>query len=175
MLLVFDSVFNWSMLTAASGRLLLWIGASGLCVVIPSSQDWEHGDVSRSEKLMVWEQDKSTELKKHKCGHFQTWRTQLRHLWEAEEAFLTYGSQDGFLLHRKGLGAGDRAQVVGLGFYPKQYINSVWWGLPAILAFWEGEERDFRVQGRPWLHRSSRLTWTVKDPFNKGMGGITVK
>lgn len=174
MLLVFDSVFNWSMLTAASGRLLLWIGASGLCVVIPSSQDWEHGDVSRSEKLMVREQDESTELK-HKCGHFQTWRMQIRCWLEAEEAFLTYGSQDGFLLHRKGLGAGDRAQVVGLGFYPQQYINSVWWGLPAILAFWEGEERDSRVQGRRWLHRSWRLTWTVKDPFNKGMGGITVK
>lgn len=40
-------------------------------MVIPSSQDWEHGDVSRSEKLTVREQDESTELKKHKRGHFQ--------------------------------------------------------------------------------------------------------
>lgn len=39
--------------------------------MIPSSQDWEHGDVSRSEKLTVREHVESTELKKRKRGHFQ--------------------------------------------------------------------------------------------------------
>lgn len=62
---------------------------------------------------------------------------------------------------------GEIAQVVDPGFHPLQYINSVWWGLPAIRAFWEGggKERDARVQGRPWPRREFEANLDGERPF----------